>query len=88
MKSYGCFDPGSDAAFCAHAKIIVKQYRTLNIYAKSHLYACGDMWDGIEAENGSFVRVTGRRLSGGILHQALFSLEFGAFFSTFYAYIL
>lgn len=88
MRGYGCFDAGSDAAFRPHAKIIVKQYRTLNIYTKSHFYACGDMWDGIEAENGLFVRVTGRRLSGRYSPPSPVLLGVRGFFSMFYAYIL
>ncbi len=79
MRGYGCYEPHPDAAFRAHAKIIVKQYRTLNIYTKSHFYACGDMWDGIEAENGSFVRVTGN----SIIEDAEIALDIfdGAFYS-------
>jgi alpha-tubulin suppressor-like RCC1 family protein len=50
---------GCNVVMGKDAKIIVNYPATLRIYGVSHLYACGDMWDGIEVNNRGHVRVYG-----------------------------
>lgn len=53
------------------AKIVVKSGARLYIRSNSHLYACGDMWDGILIENGGRAFV----YSGSLIEDAEIALD-------------
>ncbi|MCF8257717.1 MAG: T9SS type A sorting domain-containing protein [Flavobacteriales bacterium] len=50
---------GCDVVMGKDAKIIVNSGATLYIYNGSHLYACGDMWDGITVNVNGRIYVLG-----------------------------
>ena len=62
---------GCDVVMGKDAKIIVKSGVRLYIRTNSHLYACGDMWDGIYVEDNGLVFVQ----SGSLIEDAEVALD-------------
>jgi alpha-tubulin suppressor-like RCC1 family protein len=71
LQSGAYYFTSSDVVCWKDAKIVVKSSASLYIRTNSHLYACGDMWDGIYVEDGGTVYV----YSGSIIEDAEVAID-------------